>query len=142
MSGFPGRNTQSGLEDFKKALAHGTPKYAVWCLGMNNGDSDKGTNANWKNATEEFLEICEEKGIVPILSTIPNIPTVKNNFKNEYVKTSGHRYIDFAAAVGAETLGSPWTSGMLSGDNVHHAPSGAKALYEQVKKDFPEILKK
>ena len=142
MSGFPGRNTQSGLEDFKRALEHGTPKFAVWCLGMNNGDSESGVSESWKNATEEFLAICAEKGITPILSTIPNTPTVINSFKNEYVKSLGHRYIDFAAAVGGTQLGSSWISGMLAADNVHPAASGAKALYVQVKIDFPELFVK
>ena len=107
---------------------------------MNNGDSETGVNANWKNATDEFLRICQEKGITPILTTTPNTPTVINSFKNEYVKSLGYRYIDFAEAVGASEKGAPWYTGMLAGDKVHPAAPGAKALYEQIKKDFPEIL--
>ena len=141
MSGFPGRDTVSALGDFKELLKYGTPKYAVWCVGMNNADSANGASSAWKNATDEFLAICKEKGITPILSTIPNTPDRINSFKNEVVKASGYRYIDFASAVGATEQGSPWLAGMLSGDGVHPSSSGAKALYEQVKKDFPEILK-
>ncbi|MBQ7293616.1 MAG: SGNH/GDSL hydrolase family protein [Clostridia bacterium] len=140
MSGFPGRNAQSGIIDFKDALNYGTPKYAVWCLGMNNNDSDTAISATWKPATDEFIAICEEYGIIPILTTTPNTPKVKNSLKNDYVKSLGYRYIDFAAAVNGEELGSSWTRGMISGDNVHPSPSGAKALYEQVIKDFPEIM--
>lgn len=139
MSGFPGRNAQSGIVDFKNALEFGTPKYAVWCLGMNNNDSENAVSATWKPATEEFLAICKEKGITPILTTTPNTPKVRNSLKNDYVKASGYRYIDFAAAVDGEELGSSWIPGMISGDNVHPSASGAKALYEQVLKDFPEI---
>ena len=142
LSGFPGRKTGEGLEDFKKALEFGTPKYAVWCLGMNNADSERGANASYKSATEEFLAICKEKGITPILATIPNTPTVINIYKNEWVKSSGHRYVDFAAGVNAEEKGSPWGAGMLSGDNVHPAKAGAKALYEQLKKDLADIIVK
>lgn len=141
-NGFPGRNTQQGLEDFKKAVEFGTPKYVVWCLGMNNGDSENGVNANYKNATEEMLAICKEKGITPILSTIPNTPTVINVHKNEWVKSSGYRYVDFAKGVNAEDKGSPWDAGMLSGDNVHPAVNGAEALYKQLKKDLADILVK
>ncbi|MBQ7294518.1 MAG: SGNH/GDSL hydrolase family protein [Clostridia bacterium] len=142
LNGFPGRKTQEGLEDFKKALEFSTPKYAVWCLGMNNGDTEKGMNANYRNATEEFLAICEENGITPILSTIPNTPTAINVHKNEWVKASGYRYVDFAAGVDAVEMGSPWPAGMLSGDKVHPAPSGAEALYRQLKKDISDILVK
>lgn len=139
MSGFPGRESKRALADFKQALEHGTPKYAVWCLGMNNPDSETEINSVYKSATEEFIAICKEKGITPILATIPNTPTNINIHKNAWVKASGYRYIDFAAAVGGEAIYSPWTSGMLAGDKVHPATAGASALYKQFINDFPEI---
>ena len=141
-NGHPGRNTQDALEDFKKALEFSIPKYVVWCMGMNNGDSENGVNANYKKATEEMLSICEEYGITPILSTIPNTPTAINVHKNEWVKSSGYRYVDFAKAVNAEDKGSSWDEGMLGGDKVHPAPLGAEALYKQLKKDLADILVK
>ena len=141
LSGYPGRKSQSAVDDFKELLKFGTPKYAVWCMGMNDSDSASGVNASWQAATDEFIAICDENGIVPILATIPNTPTVRNSFKNEVVTTSGCRYIDFASAVDANAPGSPWTSGMLSSDKVHPARPGAKALWGQVKQDFPEIMK-
>ena len=107
---------------------------------MNNGDSATAINDGYKNATEEFLAICEEKGIIPILTTTPCTPTVNNSFKNAYVKASGYRYIDFARAVGGEEVGSAWYTGMLHTDNVHPTGVGAKALYTQVLVDFPEMI--
>lgn len=140
LSGYPGRKSQDAIDDFKELLEFGTPNYAVWCMGMNDGDNSSGVNASWQAATEEFLAICKEKGITPVLATIPNTPTIINTFKNEIVKASECIYIDFASAVDANAKGSPWTSGMLSSDKVHPAQPGAKALWEQVKKDFPEIM--
>ena len=139
MSGFPGRNSQQALTDFKRALEHGTPKYAVWCLGMNNNDSETAISSTYKAATDEFLAICASKGITPILSTIPNTPTCINVHKNEWVRNSGYRYIDFAAAVDGEQIYSSWSAGMLSGDHIHPAVLGAETLYMQFIKDFPEI---
>ena len=141
-NGHPGRNTQDALEDFKKALEFSIPKYVVWCMGMNNGDSENGVNANYKKATEEMLAICEEYEITPILCTIPNTPTAINVHKNEWVKSSGYRYVDFAKAVNAEEKGSSWDEGMLGGDKVHPAPLGAEAHYQQLKKDIADILAK
>lgn len=141
MNGFPGRNSKSAIADFKAMLEFGTPKYAVWCMGMNDADSANAASASWKAATDEFLDICDQKGIIPILTTIPNTPDRINSFKNEIVVASGCDYIDFASAVGATEIGSPWIPGTLSGDGVHPASSGARLLYEQIKKDFPEILK-
>ena len=141
LTGYPGRKSEAALADFKNLLAYGKPKYAVWCMGMNDGDKANGVNASWEAATEEFIAICDDNGIIPVLATIPNTPTVINTFKNEIVRASGCRYIDFAAAVDGTETGSPWTSGMLSSDNVHPAKSGARALWEQVEKDLGDILR-
>ena len=142
LTGYPGRRSAAGLEDFKQALTHGTPKYAVWCLGMNDGDTNDTVNTSYLKSVQEFIRICEEKGITPILSTVPCTPTVNNYYKNQWVKKSGYRYIDFARAVGGEEIGSRWFDGMLHTDQVHPNELGAKALYAQVIADLPEILKK
>lgn len=139
-SGFPGRDSRGALADFKQALEHGTPEFAVWCLGMNNADGAESVNPIYKECASEFLELCKEKGITPILSTIPEVPERINYHKNELVRHSGCRYIDFAAAVGAEKIGSGWYEGMLSSDRVHPDVLGAQALYAQLLADFPEIM--
>ena len=142
LAGYSGRKSAAGLEDFKQALTHGTPKYAVWCLGMNDGDGSDSINASYLESVQEFIRICEANGITPILSTTPCTPTVNNYYKNRWVKNSGYRYIDFARAVGAEEMGSEWYEGMLHADQVHPTALGAKAFYGQVIADLPEILKK
>lgn len=161
--------SERGLTEVEQALNHGTPQYIVRCMGMNNGDST-GTdtiNSAYLEATEKFLEICEEKGITPILSTIPSTPTVYNEKKNEWVRewerTTGGRYIDFARAVSDQTydaslIGTAVTNtsttsektnktgyqrydNMLHGDAVHPGILGAQALYMQFLVDFPEIMR-
>lgn len=167
--GYPGMKTEAGTPDFKWAVEEMgyVPQYAVWCLGMNNLDSDaKTANAQWVTATEQFLAICDEYGITPILSTTPTTPTRHNEGKNVWVRSwaerTGGRYIDFAKAVGADvyskanigkvegnngtadfinTTGYTWYDGMLyQKDCVHPAHAGAQALYMQVLIDFPEIM--
>lgn len=150
--GFPGMGTADALKAFKWATELGyAPKYAVWCMGMNNGDTigSSTVNSAWLEATTEFLAICSELGITPILATIPSTPTVFNENKNAWIKSSGYRYIDFARAVGARydaskindtnKTGYYWYDGMLSPDLVHPDTLGAKALYMQFLTDFPEI---
>ena len=139
LSGYGGAGASTMYTDFQTALTHGTPKFAVWCLGMNNGDSESGINSTWKTYTEKFIADCEANGIIPILTTTPNTPTVINIYKNEYVKNSGYRYIDFASAVGATEKGSSWYEGMLSSDNVHPDTEGGKALANQILIDLPEL---
>jgi hypothetical protein len=73
-----------------------------------------------------------------ILSTIPLVTAVDNTYKNAYVRGSGYRYVDFAAAVGA-VEDTTWYDNMLADDGVHPATEGAVALYQQVLTDVPEI---
>lgn len=129
----------TALTEFKNAIKLGVPEYAVWCIGMNDADSDSSVNAAWKSAFDEFLAICKDKGVTPILATIPNTPSKNHTFKNTVVTSSGYRYIDFAKAVGASGKGSTWTSGMLSSDNSTPTVSGAEAMYKEVLLDFTEI---
>lgn len=151
MDHFSGRGAAEAYESFVNSLKHGTPKYALWCMGMNNPDSADSINNVWKTSTDKFINKCLEKGITPILSTIPNVKGGAvddsdissariHNFKNDYVKNSGYRYIDFAKAVGAYDSLS-WYDGLLyGGDNVHPSEAGAKVLYMQALVDFPELM--
>lgn len=141
LTGYSGMSTQVGLADFKVAVQRGAPEFTLWCLGMNNEDNDGVLNEAWLTSTEEFLAICKEKGITPILATIPSTPVVNNAQKNEWVRNSGYRYIDFDRAVGAHK-DVAWYPEMLCTDNIHPARRGAEALYSQVLIDFPEIMKR
>ena len=139
LCGFPGAGSQDILTALQQMIALARPKYIVWLLGMNNPDTESSYNTNWKTALDSVLEICENIKATPILATIPNTPTVSNYYKNQYVRESGHRYIDFAKAVGAEALNAPWYTGMLSTDNVHPTVYGARALAMRLLSDLPEI---
>jgi len=141
MSGFPGANAGHEREAFRAITELIKPKYIVWCLGMNGSDSAEAVNATWKASVDEVIAYCERNNVTPILATIPNVPDRIQTFKNAYVKSLGYRYIDFAKAVGAESQGSTWYTGMLSNDNLHPSSLGAKALYAQVLADLPEIIR-
>ncbi len=145
MIGHSGMASTRGIEQFKYALEFGTPQYAFWCMGMNNRDSG-GVNPEWLAATEEFLAICEEKGIIPILSTIPSTPKINNSFKNSWVRSwaeaNDGRYVDFNKAVVEDASTSSWYEGMLYSDEVHPTALGAQALYMQAVTDFPELILK
>ncbi len=134
----PGEASREAARCFDYDITLGRPQYAVWCLGMNDAaDTDAADNV-WLEAVEHFVGTCRSRGITPILSTIPNVPARSHIRKNEWVRRSGLQYIDFAAAVGADAS-SAWTPGMLSPDSIHPTPSGARAMAEQVLKDFPQL---
>ena len=113
------------------------PKYLVWCLGMNDTDGTI-VSSSWLTAIQNVMKLADE-GINVILCTIPSVPTRSNALKNEFVKSSGFRYIDFAAAVQKGDGSQNWHDGLLSSDGVHPTEAGAKILAAQVLLDFPEL---
>lgn len=141
IDGFPGESGENADFGIENLVRHGTPKYAVWFIGMNDGtDADNSTpNADWVTRKNKFLEVCEANSITPIFATIPSVPSINHKGKNAWIRSSGYRYIDMAKAVGADITTS-WYWGMLASDNVHPTELGAKALFSQVLLDFPEIM--
>ena len=134
LCGLAGATSEKMFKEFENCLKFGTPKYVVWCLGMNDG-----TNATpYKTYYEKVKAICEEKGIELILQTIPNIPNADKTAINTIINESGLRYINAADAVGSYTNAN-WYEGYLA-DGVHPTELGAKAIASQVLADFPEIM--
>ena len=140
LSGFPGMGALAAAEQLHRLTEMGVPEMAVGALGMNNGDTEDGINADYLAATEDFLAVCEEKGITPVLATVPNTPQVNNRHKNAWVRGGKHRYIDFAHAVGSDE-NEEWFEGMLNEDRVHPNELGAKALFGQAICDLPELMR-
>ena len=137
--GFGGEGSVQSIRSFKALLEMGTPKYVVWCLGMNDGSDGDTPSTAWKNAIDELKTICDEVGIKLLLATIPTVPNINHEKKNAWVRNSGLQYIDFASAVGANSSGV-WYSGMLYSDNVHPTDLGAVALYYQAITDCPQLM--
>ena len=138
LNGSTGMTSRGAMIFFNALIQYGTPKLAVFATGMNDGS---GTSTAYLTNRATFLSICEANGITPIFCTVPTVPTVNNEAKNEWVRGSNYRYIDFAGAVGADANGN-WYAGMLdTGESpaVHPTAKGAKALYTQVLIDLPEI---
>lgn len=138
LDAHPGEGSTSGVYALQTALLHGKPKFVLWCMGMNDTTDGDTLNDDWIGKLETVLELCAENGITPILATIPTC-SKNNELKNAYVRASGHRYIDFARAVGANGDGT-WYTGLLSSDNLHPSEQGAKALFMRACADFPEIM--
>ena len=150
LDAFSGRGSAAALDSLRINLQYSKPKYIVWMMGMNDPDSTTAINASWQNTINSVISICQEKGIELILTTIPNVRggavddsqieanIRRHNFKNDYIRNSGYRYIDCALAVGADENGN-WYSNMLYTDGVHPADAGAVAMASRIVQDFPEI---
>lgn len=145
LDGFSGRGATDAYSSFEKDILHGTPKYVLWCMGMNNYDSNSydsepTINATWKTETDKMIAFCDENNIEIILSTIPNTPIRNNRAKNAYIRSSGKRYVDISEAVGAETNVN-WYTGLLSEDQVHPSLDGRKVIASRMMTCVPEFFK-
>lgn len=161
LNAFPGEASKQALADLKLNLKYSAPKRILWAMGMNDLDVNETTpSQNWLNSVNEFISICNENNIIPILATIPSVvggysedsgigDKRIHKAKNDWVKSSGYRYVDFAKAVGANDVTGYWFNNGESDDmlesgsmRVHPTKYGAVALYHQLITDFPEILMK
>ena len=135
LNAYPGEASETALADLQAALTHGTPKYLMWCIGMNDHDSSSAVNADWLATAEAVEALCEAHGIELVYTTIPQVThtSYNNQYKNAYIRTSGHRYVDLAAAVDGVT-------GWLSDDGVHPSELGGRLLAARIISDFPEII--
>lgn len=141
LCGIPGGYSQIMYNDALCCLNYGTPKYIVWCLGMNDRVS-----GSYSTYMQQLKAICENRGIQLVLMKIPQVPTpAEGGYKsieeavNKDVIASGLPYIDAYRAVGANVDGQ-WYEGMLSSDNIHPTKLGAQALASGVLADFPQFF--
>ena len=161
LNAFPGEASKQALADLKLNLKYSAPKRILWAMGMNDLDVNETTpSKNWLDSVNEFFSICKENNIIPILATIPSVvggysedsgigDKRIHKAKNDWVKSSGYRYVDFAKAVGANDVTGYWFNNGESDDmlesgsmRVYPTKYGAVALYNQLITDFPEILMK
>lgn len=151
VDGYSGRSSNAAYASLEKCLMHGKPKYVLWCMGMNDPDSQTAINSAWKNCAERLIALCESKNIIPIFCTVPtctggqvadtDISKFRNHaFKNAYIRDSGYRYVDIAKAVGSNDSDGTWYTGMLSGDGVHPAGNGQQAIAYRIIADVPEVM--
>lgn len=133
VDGLAGGTSEDLYSEFVKMMNFSTPKYLVWCLGMNDIYPYM-----YYNTIKNVEMICRSNGIELILMTIP-WPTGGNRKDiNDYIKGSGYRYIDGYAAVSSDNNGT-WYPGLQEND-AHPTVAGARAIVGQVLVDFPEII--
>lgn len=137
LDGLAGGGSGTMFAELQKMLNYGTPKFLVWCLGMNDNFGE------WSGIFNMLKQTCENNGITLVLQTIPfpeDNPTgaEQKALINAEIKASGYRYFDGYAAVSSDDNGT-WYEGYCA-DGVHTTTEGAKAMAARFLVDFPEIL--
>lgn len=139
VDGFSGRGSTDALKSLKLALKHATPSIVLWCLGMNDPDTETEISASWLENIKKVKAICDENNITLIPTTIPNVPTRNHSFKNTYVRENFSRYVDISESLGAETSTS-WYSGLLPDGDIHPSDAGRVLIAQKVMSEVPEII--
>ena len=139
VDGISGSGSSSAYNSLVESAKYAKPKYILWCMGMNDADSDTEINASWLDTINKLLSFCNMYDVTPIFCTIPNVPSRNHSFKNEWVRSSGYRYVDLCEVVGAD-LDSNWYSGLLGGDKVHPSDKGQIAIANRIITDVPELV--
>ena len=134
--GLPGGKSIHSYDFLCTALTINKPKYLVWCLGMNDGSDRFFAIVSWLFYTKKIEKLCRENDINLIFGIVPTCPKVFNGHKNNYIRKSGYRYIDFEKALFDDN--GDWKDGFCA-DGIHPTEEGAKAMAEQFLKDFPEM---
>ena len=139
LNGFAGESSDRDYESLINLLAITSPKIVVWCLGMNDPDTDSAVNASWKTYYDKVVNLQKKYGFELVLYTVPTTPTMNNKFKDAIVRESGYRYIEADKAVRINDNGD-WITGALLSDNVHPSAIGGNILYNRILADLPEIM--
>ena len=139
IDGFSGRGSTDALKSLKLALKHATPSIVLWCLGMNDPDTETEISASWLENIKKVKAICDENNITLIPTTIPNVPTRNHSFKNTYVRENFSRYVDISESLGAE-ISTSWYSGLLPVGDIHHSDAGRALIAQKVMSEVPEII--
>ena len=140
LSQCSGINSAGSIEAIQ--TLNGNPKFALWCVGMNDPDDPNATTPTPNSLTGflTFINWCKQRGCAPIFGTIPTTENEYNEGKNYWIRNSGYRYVDFADTLTHKVNGEiVWYSDMLSEDGVHPDVAGAIASWNRVLLDFPEI---
>lgn len=109
------------LSAFKAFIECWTPKVAVWAAGMYESDVNTAINSKWLANLTEFLTICEDKGILPVVCTLPNIGTHNHRAKNAHIRTLSVHINDMALLINRELDGEYFP--MRSWDATLDAPT-------------------
>lgn len=139
-----GRNSVGILDDLKRALNFGCPKYVYF--GLSNDDYVYNT---YKSRMDAAKAVADEYGFEIIFVCKATTPTTKATYEEQLAKRNtvinyGCRYFDFGKAVAADPTdpNTLYANYLDASDGWVHPVSalGARAIAMQFLVDVPEIM--
>lgn len=133
------RVCQSWYNKFKTLNSWHKSKYVILSIGTNNKDFNE-----YKEFMTKAIDLLKQNNQVPILITVT--PKFGYDFTktgaliNDWIKSSGEKYIDMHKAVTKENDPTSWKDGYVLYDNIHPTIDGYKMMYDQLKIDCPFLI--
>ncbi|WP_343589602.1 SGNH/GDSL hydrolase family protein [Flavobacterium sp.] len=110
-------------------------KYVILCMGTNNYKSIN----DYVEYMSQAITYLKKNNQIPILVTVTPRPGFEYNSTvgkiNNWVITSGEKYIDFHKALTKQENVNQWRDGYVQPDAIHPTVKGYEAMYDQIKKD-------
>lgn len=130
--------TAANLLNQLEPIVH--PEFVIIALGVNDNSLN-----NYKGNLQTIVDYVEDTlQATPIIVTIP--VTVGANSSliydqlNNYIKSTGIKYIDFNKALTVNGDGTTQDLTLFMSDKIHPNEAGHQAIYEQMKIDVPELF--
>lgn len=141
INGQGGASSGDGITWLKSYLMDVVqPQYAIVAFGMNERNFD-----TWKSNTLQIIDILNNNNVTPILVTItPSDAEVANDvhmLMNDFIRESGYMYIDAAKACSLDCDGLTFDESLFMADKIHPTVYAHRLIFEQAKKDIPDIFK-
>ena len=119
------------------------PQYIILGVGVN--DSFGGNVNAFKTAVQRMITMIEEKGAVPILVTVPNVPAGNSTTAgfcetvNPWIRSLGYDYIDIAYALSTGD-GTTGDTDKFVADQTHPNLVGGQAIFNYIRAHLPYLL--
>ena len=143
LSGQGGATATQTSYRLAKEINACAPQYVILNVGVN--DSFSVSVDTYKTALLRLIEMVKEKGAVPILITVPNVPAGNSTTRafceaaNPWVRSLGYDYIDIAYALSTGD-GITGDSSKFVSDATHPNLVGGQAIFNYIKAFLPYLL--
>lgn len=113
------------------------PKKVIYAIMTNDNNY-----SNWVNNCIAFTTAFENIGaeVIYTMGVLRSDYEVAHSQIREYIRNSGHRYIDFCAATSVDGLCLTHKDGIFNSDNLHPNQLGHKIMYNAVISAIPDLV--
>jgi lysophospholipase L1-like esterase len=137
ISGRAGETSTGLVEKIQLVQNKLNPDFVILAIGTNDL-----VYATWLSNIQSLISTFEAKGAEIVLTTLPprsdRVALLAQI--NSYILSSGYKYVDFAKALTTNGDRVTENTSLFLSDHVHPNVAGHLRMYEQLRKDVPEMF--